>query len=94
MDKGDNTNPNLLTTRPTRTHNTDALVIKLNRLPTIEPTIGNYDQEFIRNWYSSLKDFSFILMKQIVTYCKKTEQKTLTNITEIETTLKQQLKKI
>ena len=30
--KGDNTNPNLLTPRPPRTHNTDALVIKLNLL--------------------------------------------------------------
>ena len=31
-DEGDNTNPNLLRTRPTRTHNTDALAIKLNSL--------------------------------------------------------------
>ena len=31
-DEGDNTNPNLLTARPTRTHITDALAIKLNRL--------------------------------------------------------------
>ena len=30
-DESDNTNPNL-TARPARTHNTDALVIKLNRL--------------------------------------------------------------
>ena len=30
---------------------------------------GNYDQEFIDNWYSNLKDFSLILMKQIVTFC-------------------------
>ena len=30
-DEGDNTNPNL-TARPARNHNTDALVIKLNRL--------------------------------------------------------------
>ena len=33
--EGDNTNPNLLTVltaRPTRSHNTDALAIKLNRL--------------------------------------------------------------
>ena len=25
---------------------------------SLEPTIGNYDQEFIDNWYSDLKDFS------------------------------------
>ena len=58
-----------------------------------EPTIGNNDRKFINNWYSSLKDFSFILMKQIVTHCEKTDEKTQTTITEIEATLKQQLKK-
>ena len=31
-DESDNTNPNLLTTRPTRTRNADALVIKPNSL--------------------------------------------------------------
>ena len=60
---------------------------------SFEPTIGNYDQEFIDNWYSNLKDFSLILMKQIVVFCEKTEAKTQTStITEIEATLKQQLK--
>ena len=111
--QGDNTNPNL-TARPARTHNTDALVIKLNRLCaklaqykshkdflsryiqeklvtkglelSLEPTIGNYDQEFSDSWHSNLKDFTLILMKQIVTYCKKTEKKTHTSITEIEAT--------
>ena len=37
---------------------------------------GNYDQEFIDDWYSNLKDFSLILMKQIVAFCGKTEEKT------------------
>ena len=60
---------------------------------TLEWRIGNYDQEFINNWYSNLKDFSLILMKQNVTYCKRTEQKTQMTITEFRTTLKQQLKK-
>ena len=60
---------------------------------TLESRIGNYDQEFINNWYSNLKDFSLILMKQNVTYCKRTEQKTQMTITEFRTTLKQQLKK-
>ena len=50
-------------------------------------------KDFFDNWYSDLKDFSLILMKQIVTYCEKTEEKTQTSITEIEATLKQQLKK-
>ena len=59
----------------------------------LEPTIGIYDKEFIDNSYFILKDFSLIVMKQIVTYCKKTKEKTQTSITEIEATLKQQLKK-
>ena len=112
-DEGDNTNPNL-TARPARTHNTDALVIKLNRLCaklaqykshkdflsrciqeklvskslelSLELTIGNYDQQFFDSWHSNLKDFTLILMKQILTYCKKTEKKTHTSITEIEAT--------
>ena len=36
---------------------------------TLEPTIGNFDQEFIDNWYTNLKQFSIVLMKQIVAYC-------------------------
>ena len=112
-DEGDNTKPNL-TARPARTHNTDALAIKLNRLCaklaqykshkdfssryiqeklvtkglelSLEPTIGNYDQEFSDSWHSNVKDFTLILMKQIVTNCKKTEKKTHTSITEIEAT--------
>ena len=97
-DEGDNTNPNLLTTKPPRTHNNDALTIKLNCLHeksarynshkdflsrciqekhvpkglelSLDPTIGNYDQEFIDNWISNLKDFSLVLMKQVVTFCE------------------------
>ena len=42
---------------------------------SLEPTIGTYDQECIDNWYSNLKDFSFILMKQIVAICKKIKEK-------------------
>ena len=29
----------------------------------LEPTIGNFDQEFVDKWCSKLKGFSFILMK-------------------------------
>ena len=42
---------------------------------TVEPTIGNFDQEFVDNWYTNLKHFSIVLMKQIVAYCNKAEQK-------------------
>ena len=72
--------------------------IQENLLPkrleiTLEPTIRNFDQEFVDNWYTNLKHFSFVLMKQIVAYCDKREQKTQTNINESETILMQQLKK-
>ena len=33
----------------------------------LEPTIGNFDQEFVDEWYSTLKGFSLILMKDITT---------------------------
>ena len=76
-DEGDIINPNLLTARLPRTHNADAIAIKLNFLCkkssrhnshkgflsrcvqkklapkgldfSLEPTIGNYGQEFIDN---------------------------------------------
>ena len=60
---------------------------------TLEPTIGNFDQEFVDKWYTNLKQFSIALMKQIVAYCDKTEQKTQKNINETEAILKQELKK-
>ena len=116
----DNTNLNLLTARPARTHNNDRLAFKPNHFRAksarynshkyflsrciqeklvpkglelnLEPKIGNYDREPTNNWYSNLNDLSLILMKQIVTYCKKTKEKTQTSITETGATLKQQLK--
>ena len=36
---------------------------------TLEPTIGNFDQDYVNNWYINLKKFSIVLMKPIVTYC-------------------------
>ena len=42
----------------------------------LEPTIRNYDQEFVDTWYSKLKTFSLTLMKDIVAHCDKTIVKT------------------
>ena len=42
----------------------------------LEPTIGNYDQEFVDTWYSKLKIFSLTLMKDIIAHCDKTIVKT------------------
>ena len=60
---------------------------------TLEPTIGNFDQVFVDNWYTDLKQFSIVLLKQIVAYYDKTEQKTQKNINEAQTILNQQLNK-
>ena len=54
----------------------------------LEPTIGNFDQEFDDEWYSKLKGFSLILMKGITTYCEKTIKSTNESIKNTETTLK------
>ena len=47
-----------------------------------EPTIGNFDQEFVDKWYSKLKGFSLIRRKEITTYCEKTIESTNESITK------------
>ena len=54
----------------------------------LEPTIGNYDQEFVDTWYSKLKTFSLTLTKDIVAPCDKTIVKTEDKIEDTETHLK------
>ena len=49
---------------------------------TLEPIIGNVDQDLLDNWYTNLNQISIVLMKQIVVNCAKTEQKTQKNINE------------
>ena len=38
----------------------------------LEPTIRNFDQQFIDNWFSKLKDYSFDSMKDIIKFSDKT----------------------
>ena len=54
----------------------------------LEPTIGNSDQEFVDEWYSKLKGFSLILMKDITTYCEKTIKSINDSIKNTEATLR------
>ena len=54
----------------------------------LEPTIRNYDQEFVDTWYSKLKTFSLTLMKDIVAHCDKIIVKTEDSIQDTETHLK------
>ena len=53
----------------------------------LEPTIGNFDQEFVDEWYSKLKGFSLKLMNDI-TYCEKTIEFTNESIKNTETALR------
>ena len=55
---------------------------------TLEPTIGNHDQEFLDNWYSKQMQFSLSLMKDIVQFCDKTINKTAQDIKNTESSLK------
>ena len=59
----------------------------------LEPTIGNYDQSFIDNWYSKLKDFSLNVMEDVVSFCNKTIKETNIKIDQTQGILKQQLRK-
>ena len=52
----------------------------------LEPTIGNYDQEFLDKWYARLDNFSIILMKEIVEFCNKTIKESNDTIKETEAT--------
>ena len=65
------------------------LVLKRLEL-TFEQTIGHYDQD---NWYSNLKDFSLVLMEQIISFCDKTIEETTIKINDTKMILKQQLEK-
>ena len=39
----------------------------------MEPTIGNHNQEFVKNWYEKLNNFSVELMKDLVKFCESTK---------------------
>ena len=54
----------------------------------LEPTIGNFDQEFIDNRFSKRKDYSFDLMKDIIKFCDKAIAETKPAIQNIEAKLK------
>ena len=47
----------------------DEKVIPKGLCIQLEPTIGNHDQEFVKNWYEKLNSFSVELMKDIVGFC-------------------------
>ena len=54
----------------------------------LEPTLGNYDQEFLDNWYSKQKQFLLLLMKDVVQFCDKSISETAQDIKNTESSLK------
>ena len=54
----------------------------------LEPTLDNYDQEFVGMWFSKLKRCFPTLMRDIVANCDKNIVKTKDNIEYAETHLK------
>ena len=54
----------------------------------LKPTIGNFDQEFVDEWYSKLKGFLLIVMNDITTYSEKTIKSTNDSIKNTEATLR------
>ena len=59
----------------------------------LEPTIGNYDQKFIDDWYSNLKEFPLILMKYIANFFGKIIEEMAKGIDNTQIKLKQNLGK-
>ena len=58
-----------------------------------EPTIGNQNQDVLGNWYTKLKEFSLILIKDIVRHCDDTIKETGALINSTEASLKQNMEK-
>ena len=59
----------------------------------LKPTVGNFDQEFIDKWYSSLKELSLTSLKHIVIFNDKTIKETNDKNIKLILNSKQSLKK-
>ena len=46
----------------------------------LEPTIGNHDEDFLKNWYAKLEEYSKNFMKDVLAFCEKTNTETEANI--------------
>ena len=53
----------------------------------LEPSIGNHDDEFLRNWYQRLKSFSITLMEDVIEFCNKTNNTIAEQINTTENSL-------
>ena len=53
----------------------------------LEPTIGNHDEDFLKNWYAKLEEYSKNFMKDVLAFCEKTNGDTDASITALNTEL-------
>ena len=44
-------------------------IIPKGLLLELEPSIGNHDEDFLKNWYSKLEEYSKNFMKDVITFC-------------------------
>ena len=58
----------------------------------MEPTIGNYDYEFLHNWHVKLEKFSLELMTDVADFCNKTLANTRKVLKKLKWNLKLKLK--
>ena len=55
---------------------------------SLEPSIGNHDDEFLQEWYEDLNNFLLTRMEKTVQFCDKTITTTKSNINQIEEDLR------
>ena len=53
----------------------------------LEPTIGNHDEDFLKNWYGKLEEYSKNFMKEVLSFCDKTNIETDASINALNAEL-------
>ena len=54
----------------------------------LEPTIGNFDDEFLNKWHTKLKEYSKDFMKDVIEFCERTQIETDNHINKVTKELK------
>ena len=59
----------------------------------LEPSIGNHDEEFLKNWYAKLEEYSKSFMKDVIAFCDKTNTQTNNDINDVNQQLESAVQK-
>ena len=59
----------------------------------LEPSIGNHDEDFLKNWYSKLEEYSRNFMKEVIAFCEKTNIQTDVSISDVNSELQNAVEK-